>query len=69
MARKSLFTVVTNQNDPTFVKMFNSKDEALAFVGPEYDKKGFIVTTFEKKTETFFEVVTEEEEDEREESE
>lgn len=60
MARTSKFTVVTNKNDANFVKMFAKLEEAQAFVGPEYDKKGFVLTTFEKKTETFFSVVEEE---------
>lgn len=60
MARTSKFTVVTNRNDASIVKMFSKLEEAQAFVGPEYDKKGYVVTTFEKKTETFFSVVEDE---------
>jgi|GEM_PF-4879919 len=60
MARTSKFTVVTNRNDPSTVRMFSKLEEAQAFVGPEYDQKGFVLTTFEKKTETFFSVVEDE---------
>lgn len=57
MARKSTFTVVTKKDDPSYVRMFGKEQEALDFTGPEYDKKGYVLTTFEKKTETFFSVV------------
>lgn len=60
MARKSTFTVVTRKDDPTYVRMFQKAEEATDWVGPEYDKKGFVVTTFEKKTETVFERVEDE---------
>lgn len=57
MGRKSTFTVVTKKDDPSYVRMFGKEQEALDFTGPEYDKKGYVLTTFEKKTETFFSVV------------
>jgi len=63
MAKKSNFTVVTNKNDPSWVKMFGSLDKALAFAGPEYDKKGLVLTTFEKRTETYFQAVENEKEE------
>ena len=57
MASKLMPTVVTKKNDPTLVKLFTNSEEALAFTGPEYDKKGYIITSFEKKQETYFEPV------------
>lgn len=57
MARTSTFTVVTKKGDPAFVRLFQKEEDALAWTGPEYDKKGYVVQTFQKKTETYFELV------------
>lgn len=58
MARKSMVVVIRKKNDPDYVKVFTNHEEALAFVGPEYDKQGYRVDAFERKTETYFEPIS-----------
>lgn len=59
MARKAYKTVVTRKNDPTFVKLFDERKSAEEFFGPNWDKDGYVITTLEKKTETFYVAVSE----------
>lgn len=56
MAKKQP-TIVTKKGDASFVKMFDTPEQALDFTGPEYDKLGYIVTSFERRQETYFEPV------------
>lgn len=55
MGRKpAQFVVVTKKDNPNFIRMFASFNEAIAMTGPEYDKLGYVITNFERKTETYF---------------
>lgn len=53
-----MVVVVRKKGDPDFVRVFGDVTKALEWVGPEYNKKGWILDCFEKKTETYFESMT-----------
>lgn len=46
--------VVTRTTDPTYVRVFGTAKEAVETVGPNYAKDGYVISGFERKTETYF---------------